>query len=55
MFKLLRVTARQAGIMLDTKRPTEKQLISAITRIYIKFYKEEILFFQVINQTLKKF
>lgn len=43
---LLRVTARQAGIMLDTKRPTEKQLISAITRIYIKFYKEEILFFQ---------
>ncbi|KAI6242990.1 Glucuronosyltransferase [Aphelenchoides fujianensis] len=31
---LLRVTARHAGIMLEHKRPTKNQFISAINRIY---------------------
>jgi len=44
---LLRVTARQAGLMIEQKRPTEKQFLSAFKRIYIKFYKEEMLVFQV--------
>uniref|UniRef100_A0A914KN78 glucuronosyltransferase n=1 Tax=Meloidogyne incognita TaxID=6306 RepID=A0A914KN78_MELIC len=43
---LLRVTARQAGLMIEQKRPTEKQFLSAFKRIYIKFYKEEMLVFQ---------
>lgn len=44
---LLRVTARQAGLMLEQKRPSDRQLLSAFKRIYIKFYKEEMLVFQV--------
>jgi hypothetical protein len=44
---LLRVTARQAGLMLDVKRPSKQQFISAFHRIYIKFYKDEMLVFQV--------
>jgi len=43
---LLRVTARLGGLMLDTKRPTKQQLISVFTRIYIRFYHEEMSFFQ---------
>ncbi|KAL3120581.1 hypothetical protein niasHT_007873 [Heterodera trifolii] len=43
---LLRVTARQAGLMLDKKRPSKQEFISAFHRIYIKHYKEEMLIFQ---------
>jgi hypothetical protein len=44
---LLRVTARQAGLMLDdVKRPSQQQMVSAFHRIYIRFYKEEMLVFQ---------
>lgn len=45
---LLRVTAREAGIMLESKQPELQELISAVNRIYIKFFKEEMLKFQVI-------
>ncbi|KAI6196668.1 Glucuronosyltransferase [Aphelenchoides besseyi] len=43
---LLRVTARHAGIMLEHKRPTKNQFISAINRVYVQHYKDEALIFQ---------
>ncbi|CAD5216942.1 unnamed protein product [Bursaphelenchus xylophilus] len=43
---LLRVTARHAGLLLSTKRPSEKQIISALNRIYVQTFKEEALIFQ---------
>uniref|UniRef100_A0A914HVC5 L-lactate dehydrogenase n=1 Tax=Globodera rostochiensis TaxID=31243 RepID=A0A914HVC5_GLORO len=43
---LLRITARQAGLMLDRKKPPKQHFISAFHRIYIKHYKEEMLIFQ---------
>jgi UDP:flavonoid glycosyltransferase YjiC (YdhE family) len=43
---LLRVTARNAGLMLEKKQPSKMDLVSAINRIYIKYYKEEMLIFQ---------
>jgi len=43
---LLRVVARHCGLMLDSKNPSQQEWISAIHRIYIKHYKEEMLLFQ---------
>ncbi|KAI1722310.1 UDP-glucoronosyl and UDP-glucosyl transferase domain-containing protein [Ditylenchus destructor] len=43
---LLRVTARQAGLMLDKKQPSKMEWISVINRIYIRHYKDEMLLFQ---------
>uniref|UniRef100_A0A915EU53 glucuronosyltransferase n=1 Tax=Ditylenchus dipsaci TaxID=166011 RepID=A0A915EU53_9BILA len=43
---LLRVTARQAGIMLESKQPSKIELISVINRIYIRHFKQEMLLFQ---------
>ncbi|CAD5212518.1 unnamed protein product [Bursaphelenchus okinawaensis] len=43
---LLRVTARHAGLMLSTKRPAEKQIVSALNRIYVQSFKDEALIFQ---------
>lgn len=44
---LLRVTARQAGLMLDSKKPSAIELVSVINRIYIRHIKQEMLLFQV--------
>jgi len=43
---LLRVIARHCGLMLDSKNPSQQEWVSAIHRIYIKHYKEEMLLFQ---------
>jgi hypothetical protein len=43
---LLRVTARHSGFMLDKKHLSKQEWISAIHRIYIKYYKDEMLLFQ---------
>uniref|UniRef100_A0A7E4VK87 glucuronosyltransferase n=1 Tax=Panagrellus redivivus TaxID=6233 RepID=A0A7E4VK87_PANRE len=43
---LLRVTARHSGFMLDKKSPTKQEWISAIHRIYIRHFKDEMLLFQ---------
>uniref|UniRef100_A0AC35FGB6 Glucuronosyltransferase n=2 Tax=Panagrolaimus sp. PS1159 TaxID=55785 RepID=A0AC35FGB6_9BILA len=43
---LLRVTARHSGFMLDKKILSKQEWISAIHRIYIKYYKDEMLLFQ---------
>lgn len=43
---LLRVTARQAGLMLAMKRPSVQQFVSVFHRIYIRFYREEMAVFQ---------
>ncbi|KAH7718077.1 Protein UGT-58 [Aphelenchoides avenae] len=43
---LLRVTARNAGLMLEKKQPTKTDLVSAINRIFIRHYKDEMLIFQ---------
>lgn len=43
---LIRVTARHCGLLLDSKNPSKQEWISAIHRIYIKHYKEEMLLFQ---------
>uniref|UniRef100_A0AC34R2F2 Glucuronosyltransferase n=1 Tax=Panagrolaimus sp. JU765 TaxID=591449 RepID=A0AC34R2F2_9BILA len=43
---LIRVTARHCGLLLDSKNPSKQEWISAVHRIYIKHYKEEMILFQ---------
>ncbi|VDM37816.1 unnamed protein product [Toxocara canis] len=43
---LLRITARNAGVMLKKKNLTKKTILDAINKIYNQKYKDEMLIFQ---------